>query len=260
MKYIEPEKIDMLPGRRLEKNDTFSFRCHAGLSCFNRCCRNINLFLYPYDVVRLKNRLGIDSDEFLDRHVHIIMREGNFFPDVLLAMAENEQKSCPFLTASGCSVYRDRPDTCRSFPVELGCLYDAGTNTVQTLHFFRPPDFCMGRHEPDTWTVASWTDNQQAGMYHEMTRRWSEIKRLFQQNPWGSEGIDGPKGKMAFMATYNMDRFRDFIFNSSFLKRYKVKRQVLKRIKSDETALLRFGFAWVKLAVWGIPVKAIRPR
>ncbi|MBW2563942.1 MAG: YkgJ family cysteine cluster protein, partial [Deltaproteobacteria bacterium] len=85
-------------------------------------------------------------------------------------------------------------------------------------------------------------------------------KRLFQDDPWGSEGPDGPKGKMAFMATYNIDRFSDFVFNSSFLKRYKVKSALLKKIKTDDTQLMKFGFEWVKLFVWGIRTKNIRPR
>ena len=54
------------------------------------------------------------------------------------------------------------------------------------------------------------------------------------------------------MATYNLDKFRDFVFQSTFLKRYKVKAEVLKKIKTDEVALMKFGFAWVRFFVWGI--------
>ena len=50
MKPIEIEEIDKLPGIRIQENDTFSFRCHPEVECFNRCCRNLNLFLYPYDL------------------------------------------------------------------------------------------------------------------------------------------------------------------------------------------------------------------
>jgi hypothetical protein len=54
-----------------------------------------------------------------------------------------------------------------------------------------------------------------------MTARWASIKALFQKDPWGPEGLNGAKGKMAFMAAYNIDRFRGFVFQSSFLKRYR---------------------------------------
>jgi hypothetical protein len=65
---------------------------------------------------------------------------------------------------------------------------------------------------------------------------------------------------MAFMATYNIDRFGEFVFNSSFLKRYKVKSAILKKIQNDNRELLTFGFDWVKLFLWGIKTKKIRPR
>ena len=133
MKQIDADRIDTVRGRRLDDDDTFQFRCHAGLSCFNRCCRNLNLFLYPYDVLRLKNRLAMSSDTFLDRHVDVVLREGNFFPEVLLRMADNPEKTCPFLSDTGCRVYPDRPDTCRNFPVEHGVMFDASGKPTQTV-------------------------------------------------------------------------------------------------------------------------------
>lgn len=260
MKYIDAEKIKDLPGRLLEKDETFSFRCHSEVACFNRCCRNLNLFLYPYDVLRLKNCLGITSGRFLDEYVDVVMRPGAFFPEVLLRMAENEEKTCPFLTGEGCSVYPDRPDTCRTFPVEQGSLYDAGTGKTRLAHFFRPPDFCQGQHETSVWTVGAWIGDQEAEEHNRMTLAWSDIKRLFQADPWKGEGPEGPRAKMAFMATYNIDAFRDFVFESSFLKRHKVKKDVRRKVAASEKALLKFGFEWVKLFVWGIKSKKIRPR
>ena len=260
MKYVDVEKIKDLPGRALEKEETFSFRCHSELSCFNRCCRNLNLFLYPYDVLRLKNCLGITSDRFLDEYVDMVMRPGAFFPEVLLRMVENEEKACPFLTGAGCSIYSDRPDTCRTFPMEQGSLYDAGTGKTRLVHFFRPPDFCRGPYETTRWTVDSWARDQQAVEYNRMTLAWAQIKGLFLSDPWKGEGPEGPRARMAFMAAYNLDDFRKFVFESSFLKRYKVKKDVRKKIAADEKALLKFGFEWIKLFIWGIKSKRIRPR
>ena len=260
MKKVDLENLDKLPGIRIEDDDSFTLRCYPGIGCFNRCCRNLNLFLYPYDVVRLKNALGISSDEFLDKHVDIVLRAENYFPDVLLRMSENDEKTCPFLTPSGCSVYPDRPDTCRSFPIEQGILYDADTKKDVPVYFFRPPDYCLGQHEDTEWTISSWTGDQGAKQYHNMTIRWAEIKRMFQTDPWGLEGPQGSKAKMTFMAAYNGDRFREFIFQSSFLKRYKVKTALLKKLKADDVDLLKFGFEWVKLFLWGMKSKQIRPR
>ncbi len=259
MKSVDLDNIDDLPGQRLGKNDAFHFECRPDLSCFNLCCRNLNLFLYPYDVVRLKNNLGISSEEFIDRHTDVVLRPGNFFPDVLLRMADNDQATCPFLSGQGCSVYPDRPDTCRTFPVEQGMIFKA-SGKPEPVHFFRPPDFCDGRKQSRAHTLSSWASDQDAAVYNSMTELWAEVKNLFMANPWGVEGPSGPRAKMAFMAVYNTDSFRDFVFGSSFLKRFKVKPELQKKIRKNDLDLLKFGFAFVRVTLFGLPSSQLKPR
>jgi hypothetical protein len=139
-------------------------------------------------------------------------------------------------------------------------LYDARTKKDTPVFFFKPPDFCRGQDEDEEWTISEWTRDQDAELYRKMTMRWAEVKRLFLDDPWGVEGSEGTKAKMAFMATYNIDRFRDFIFQSSFLGRYKIKSALLTKLKADDLQLLKFGFEWVKLFIWGIKDKHIRLR
>jgi uncharacterized protein len=258
MKSVDIEKLDELAGKKISENSTFSFRCYPGISCFNKCCRNLNLFLYPYDVVRLKSNLRISSDDFLEKHVDIVLRTGSFFPDVLLRMDDKREMVCPFLSDSGCEVYPDRPDACRTFPVEQGMIFDAKKKEARLVHYFRPPDFCMGQYETQVWTPKAWEKDQDAENYHKMTAQWAKIKGLFQDNPWGNSGPDGQKAKMAFMATYNTDGFRNFVFSSTFLKRYKLKSAIIKKIKNNDTELLKLGFEWVKFFVWAIPSENFR--
>jgi Fe-S-cluster containining protein len=258
MKSIDPETVSQLPGIPLKTNDTFVFSCHKDLACFNQCCRNLNLFLYPYDVIRLRKALDMDSDQFLETHVDVVMREGNFFPEILLRMADNDSRTCPFLSDRGCTVYPDRPDTCRTFPVEHGILFKERPAAAEIVSFFRPPDFCLGRHEDRTWTLASWADDQDAVIFNRMTTRWATVKALFAKDPWGPAGISSPKGKMAFMAAYNIDRFREFVFQSSFLKRYRVKKTLVKKLRTSDRELLLFGFEWIRYFVWGIKSDSIR--
>jgi Fe-S-cluster containining protein len=211
-------------------------------------------------VIRLKASLGISSDEFLEKYVDVVLRSGNFFPDVLLRMAENREMVCPFLSESGCIVYTDRPDACRSFPVEQGLIFDEKKKSMHLIHFYRPPDFCMGQHETKTWTPKTWEKDQQAEYYHHMTAQWAKLKGLFHTNPWKDEGPEGKRAKMAFMAIYNVDRFRSFIFDSSFLSRYKLKASMIKKIERSDTELLKLGFEWVKFFLWGIASDNIRPK
>jgi uncharacterized protein len=260
MKHLNPQMLEQITGQPIAPGDTFSFHCHAALGCFTRCCRNLNLFLYPYDVVRLKNSLGITSDAFIDRHVDVILRQGCHFPEVLLRLSDDDQKSCPFLQAHGCSVYVDRPHTCRSFPLEQGVIYDGQTGAGKAVAFFRPPDFCMGHYEGRRWTTDTWNQDQQSGRHHEFHLRWADVHRLFVNDPWGVEGPQGAKAKMAFMACYNLDRFRDFVFDSSFLKRFRVPMELVGRLRRSDEALLTFGYEWIRIFVWGQSSKIIRPR
>ncbi|MDJ0783663.1 MAG: YkgJ family cysteine cluster protein [Desulfosarcinaceae bacterium] len=260
MKSIDTKEIGKLPGRRINAGEQFRFRCHADLACFNRCCRNLNLFLYPYDLLLLKNQLQMTADAFIDAHVDVVLRPDNAFPDVLLRMRDDAERTCPFLTPQGCAVYPARPDTCRTFPIEKGLLYKAHSRSPETISLFRPPDFCLGQHEQMSWDLDAWSDDQAAGVHNQMTAEWAAIKRLFLKDPWGAEGPRGPKARMAFMAAYNMDRFRSFVFESSFLKRYRVKPALVRKLRRNERALLSFGFEWIKLFVWGMPSRQIRQR
>ena len=260
MKIVKIEDMDQIPGKRLRGSDRFTFQCRPELSCFNQCCRNLNLFLYPYDVLRLRQGLGISTDVFLEEYVDVVMRKGNFFPEVLLRMSDNEDRTCIFSQESGCRVYKDRPYTCRTFPVEYGLQYAGQSRKPSLMGFFRPPEFCLGRHETHAWTLQTWSGDQGAVTHQEMSRKWFEVKQLFQKNPWGREGPQGSRAKMAFMASYNLEAFRRFVFESSLLKRYKVKTDLLKKLHRDDVELMLFGFEWIRLFVWGIQGKKIRPR
>lgn len=260
MKYLNPRKLDQLPGRTVAAGDTFSFRCHAQLPCFTQCCRNLNLFLYPYDVLRLKSALDVTSEQFIDRHVDVVLREHHYFPEVLLRMADNDQRTCPFLMPDGCRVYMDRPHTCRTFPVEQGVRFDSAAGRSTPVAFFRPPEFCLGQHETRQWTVEDWNKDQESQRHHAFNLRWAEVRRLFENDPWGAAGPQGPKAKMAFMAVYNLDRFRDFVFHSSFLKRFQVQAALVKKLHRSDEELLTLGFEWIRFFVWGLASRLIRPR
>lgn len=259
MKSIDPDRVDEVPGRRLLPGETFRFRCHPGVTCFNRCCRNLNLFLYPYDVMRLKNGLGLDSDAFLERHVDVVLRPGQLFPDVLLRMADNAERTCPFVSEAGCSVYADRPDTCRFFPLDQGLILRED-GPPEKVYWYRPFDFCQGRFEETEWSVETWADDQDCRRYGRMTAEWAELRARFQGDPWGGEGPEGAKARMTFMAVYNLDRFRDFVFGSSFLKRYAIRPESRSKFKRDDAELLGLAFEWVRFFLFGVPPRRFKVR
>jgi hypothetical protein len=64
--------------------------------------------------------------------------------------------------------------------------------------------------------------------------------------------IDNPKiYQMTFMALYNLDKFRDFIFKSTFLNRFVVDEGRLEKIKRSDVELLKFSFDWIKFGIFG---------
>ena len=65
---------------------------------------------------------------------------------------------------------------------------------------------------------------------------------------------------MAFMAAYNLDRLREFVFNSSFLQRYRVPPLLVMRMRRNDQELLLFGFEWIRFFVWGRPSSKISSR
>ncbi len=78
---------------RLNLTDTIAFDCHKGLSCFGTCCRNRDLVLTPYDVLRLKRALNLHSDAFLEQLALYRVDPASGFPVISLRMEADEQKT-----------------------------------------------------------------------------------------------------------------------------------------------------------------------
>lgn len=156
-----PQKQKVNGNRILLEKDTFRFECHPGVACFTRCCRNADMYLYPYDIIRMKERLGISSDEFLKKHTISAFRDNKYFPSLMLKMSDDEEKSCPFLSDKGCTVYEDRPFSCRAYPLEraVARLDDGYGRLVQ--YFIANHSHCFGHMESREWTVREWTEDQQ---------------------------------------------------------------------------------------------------
>jgi hypothetical protein len=56
--------------------------------------------------------------------------------------------------------------------------------------------------------------------------------------------------QLFFMVSYNIDQFKRFVFDSSFLKRVMVDKATVEAIENNELALLQFGLSWLKKALF----------
>ena len=62
---------------------------------------------------------------------------------------------------------------------------------------------------------------------------------------------------MLHMVCYNLDKFRRFVFESKFLERFVVDDETVDKIRRDDVELLKFGFKWLKFALFGEAVMEI---
>ena len=110
-------------------------------------------------------------------------------------------------------------------------------------------EMCKGLQEPAEQQISAWLEGQDIGPFDEMNELFSDVTRpLIAQKL----DIDNPSIlKMVFMALYNLDKFREFVFNSTFLDRFEVEPERVKLIKEDELALLKFAFDWTKFGLFG---------
>lgn len=155
-------------GRILSENYPFNFACHLGVSCFARCCRNADMYLYPYDIIRLKSRLDITSSEFLRQYTLVAFRENPYFPSVMLKMSDSEDKACLFLKRDGCSVCEDRPFLCRAYPLARAVTRYGDGKQRGVCYFIARHEYCMGHQESRKWTVGSWMTDQKLDAFNAM--------------------------------------------------------------------------------------------
>jgi Fe-S-cluster containining protein len=232
-------------------NSTFNFNCHPDVSCFTVCCKKVDLLLYPYDVIRLKTALGIDSEEFMRRHSRLVSGDNPYFPSVMLALTEEGKGECPFLNPSGCTVYDNRPTDCRTYPLERAVDRNPDKRGPREYYFLTKHDYCKGHDEAEVFTARSYARSQRLDSFNNYNELWTEMDSLFRTNPWKGEGSGGPGQQMAFMVCYNIDGFRRLAIERQLLEQFKLPRDRRRAIDQNDEELLKFGFDWLKLLFSG---------
>jgi hypothetical protein len=66
---------------------------------------------------------------------------------------------------------------------------------------------------------------------------------------------------MAFMACFNVDEFKKFVFKSTFLSRFNVHQDKVNQLRESDVELMKFGFDWVKFFLTGkSPLMMTQPK
>jgi Fe-S-cluster containining protein len=211
----------------------------------------VNIVLTPLDVLALARKTGLATREFLDRHTLVPITKELHLPVVMLRMEPRDGKPCPFVTAQGCSVYEARPWACRMYPVGSALPPARPGVKPEPVHFLFEDAFCHGRGESKTWTVEAWQRDQGIAEREEFEAGFRELVG----HPWfiGGRQLDPRRVELFYMAAYDLDTFREFVFSSTFLRRFEVEEALVERLRTDDHTLLRFAFRWLRFAAFGEP-------
>jgi Fe-S-cluster containining protein len=248
------EMLDPLP-----KGEKFRFACHQRVRCFTDCCRDLHLVLTPYDVLRARRALAMDSTAFLDRHTVQDTDPTWKIPVVRLKMEENSARSCPFVTPEGCRIYADRPGACRVYPLGRAARRSPSLSKVSSVeeeYFLVREPHCFGFEQGEEWTAEEWMEDQGLVVYNDMNDLWMGF--LTRYKPGSRQDLAPPQWKMFFMACYSLDRFREFVFGTRFLSLFSISEERQKRLQERDEELLRFAYTWLAYSLFGDPVLKLR--
>lgn len=241
----------VIPPEQLSLSSRFKFDCHKKVPCFTDCCRGIDIMLTPYDILTMRKKLDLSSEEFLAAFTTPQILEKADLPVVTLKLLDDERNSCPFVEdKDGCVIYDSRPTTCRYYPIGVGALsYSAEKGEKEEFFFTVKEAHCKGFNEDREWSVGEWREDQGVDLRDEINDGWMELIVRKKSLP-PSMKLSEESKKMFFLACYNIDKFREFIFKSSFLERYDIEPEKVDEIKQDDVALLKFGFEWLKVTLF----------
>lgn len=228
--------------KRIEQDAPFSFSCHPAVSCFTECCRQLELALTPYDVLRLKKACGLRSEEFLDRYVIIEQEDYETFPRFYLTMVDDGRESCVFVAESGCTVYHDRPGACRTYPLGRAAIRQPD-DSMEAFFVLLQETHCRGFEERQGQTPAIYSETQELADYNRVNDATAAIlqhDQIRKGMQFSADQID-----QFVLALYNLDQFREVLFAGNLPDTTPLEESTRIRLEDDEELLL-YAIDWLQ--------------
>jgi uncharacterized protein len=244
-----PFKSPAIPAA-LEPQTRISFRCAPGIACFNACCKQADVTLTPYDILRLKRRLGLDSTDFLRDYTVPFELDADGLPGVKLK-TRDDGTCLQLAEETGCGVYADRPTVCRYYPLALLALREKGAAQAQERYSLVREDHCLGHLEPREISVADYRTEQGCPEYDDHNRPWYELL-LKKRSAGPAVGRPPPASlQLFFLASYDLDRFRRFVLSDAFRGTYVLPEGLMATLGEDDEALLDFACRFLRQVLFG---------
>ena len=220
--------------KNMTESSAFPFACHDALPCFTQCCKDVNIYLTPYDVLRLRQGLSTGSTEFLARYTRGFLARATSIPVVQLTMNPGTL-SCPFVTEEGCQVYENRPWACRMFPLDI-------TSTDTNYRLITGNERCKGLSERSKGSVKDWLESQGVIEYAEMDREFQSVMPArFRAGVPMNEGL----GRLLFIA-YDLDIFAELVKDNRFVTLNDLDENMLGLAAKDSKELLKLAFRYIR--------------
>lgn len=231
----------------IEPQAPFRFRCAPGGPCFNHCCHDLNQFLTPYDILRLKTHLGLSAAAFLSRWTTCHTGPATGLPVISLRPGPGGDRPCPFVGAEGCKVYPARPSSCRAYPLVRLLRRCRLTGARRETFALLQEDHCHGFEEGPLCTPREWADSQGLVKYNEFNDLMMGIVAL---RPPGSAPLDGPRQQALRMALYDLEGWRRHLQTHGVPEALQSSSGLVLPPREDED-LLRLGLRWAVLLLQG---------
>ena len=226
---------------RLGPDDTFTFACQPGVSCFNRCCRDVNIFLSPVRRAAHEAAAGHHLRGVPGPLRAAARAQGDEAAGGRAATwADDEGQPCPFVGEEGCSVYADRPWPCRMYPLGLAAQRIRPTAGSGERFYFLLQGGGLPRasSEPREWTVARLADDQGIGRYDELGRGLQGADPAPVLRGW-RHAVAG-EAPDVLHCVLRPGQFRQFVFESTLLERFEVDEDFVEEMRYDDDGAAAF--------------------
>jgi hypothetical protein len=234
----------------LQAENRIQFRCHPAISCFNACCKRADVTLAPYDVLRLKRRLGLTSTEFVRHYTVPFQMDGDGLPGIKLKT--DDSGACLQLAgAAGCGVYMDRPTVCRYYPLALLALREKDSPHAVERYSLIQEDHCQGHTESREISIQDYRAEQGCEDFDVMNREWYQL--VLKKKSAGPAVGRPPQTSLQlfFVASYDIETFRRFVLSENFSQTYQLPDGFYAEMKQDDEALLSFAYRFLRQVLFG---------
>ncbi len=189
----------------LTLEDEFSFRCYKGIVCFNKCCYDVKLVLSPYDLLRLKRGLKLNTEELIEKYGEFFIGEVTQLPVITINMNPYDY-SCPFLDEkAGCKVYSDRPSACRTYPLARYFAEKEGGEKVELYKIIRETH-CKGHYENRPIKVKDFLEEQGLSIYHHFNDLWGEV--VLKRQKYSHIPLTGDLLDLIYLLAYDLENLK----------------------------------------------------